>query len=99
MTAKIEQEGEDHFSVSGDMTFNTTHQLLLQSKNLFKKAKELHLNLTGVNRADSAGLALLLEWISQIEQQGGKVWVEGLPESLQTIAKLCQIETTLEKHQ
>lgn len=94
--AKIDREEGSRFRVSGDMTFATTRKLLVDSKALFQKTKDISLNLSEVNHADSAGLALLLEWMAEAEQKGGEVSVEGMPESLLAIAKLCQMETTLE---
>ena len=93
--AKIDQETDSRFRVSGDMTFATTRQLLEESKVLFKKNEKLNLNLSGVQHADSAGLALLLEWIAEAEQAGGKISIGGIPDSLLAIAKLCRMEKTL----
>lgn len=97
--ATIEKIDDHRFKVNGDMTFNTTQALLSASKQLFAQAKELNLNLSGVNNADSAGLALLLEWIAEIEKKGGKVSLEGIPAPIRTMAKLCQIESTIEKNE
>ncbi len=77
------------------MTFATTRELLAESKELFQGENMLSLNLAGVEHADSAGLALLLEWIAEAKQSGGEVSVEGMPESLLAIARLCQMEETL----
>ncbi len=93
--AKLDKQKDSGFRVSGDMTFATTRKLLAESKVLFQKTKNLNLNLAEVNHADSAGLALLLEWIAEAEQKGGVVSVEGMPESLLALAKLCQMEPTL----
>ena len=81
--------------MSGDMTFATTRKLLAESRELFDKAQNLKLNLKDVQHADSSGLALLLEWIAETKQRGGEVSIEGMPESLLAIAKLCQMDTTL----
>ncbi len=93
--AKIDKDEESRFRVSGDMTFATTRKLLADSKELFKEAKQLNLNLADVDHADSAGLALLLEWIAEAKQMGGEISIEGMPESLLAIAKMCKMEDTL----
>lgn len=94
--AKITPDGTNGFSVSGDMTFATTRNLLKDSKALFQQAKRLKLDLSAVERADSAGLALLLEWVSQAEQKGGEILIDRIPDSILSIAKLCQLEPTLQ---
>jgi phospholipid transport system transporter-binding protein len=93
--AKIDNDDGGRFRVSGDMTFATTRKLLAESRELFDEAKNLKLNLKDVQHADSSGLALLLEWIAEARQRGGKVSIEGIPESLLAIAKLCQMDATL----
>lgn len=94
--AKIIADGTNGFSVSGDMTFATTRNLLKESKTLFQQARKLKLDLSAVERADSAGLALLLEWVSQAEKKGGEVSIDRIPDSILSIAKLCQLEPTLQ---
>jgi phospholipid transport system transporter-binding protein len=56
---------------------------------------EINLDLAQVERVDSAALALLLEWIAQVKEKGGRVSLKGLPESLLAIARLCQVDSTL----
>jgi phospholipid transport system transporter-binding protein len=94
-TAKIDKETDSRFRVSGDMTFATTRELLAESKALFRKNENLNLNLAGVTHADSAGLALLLEWIAEAEKAGGEISIEDMPDSLLAIARLCRMEETL----
>jgi phospholipid transport system transporter-binding protein len=94
--AKLAQDGEKDFSVTGDMTFATARKLLAESKNLFKKSKRINLHLGKVERADSAGLALLLEWVSQAERMGAEIMLDGIPEPILAIARLCQVDRLLE---
>jgi phospholipid transport system transporter-binding protein len=93
--AKLIRDGAFRFHVEGEMTFATVRQLLRQSENYFGKSQDLEIDLTGVTSADSAGLALLLEWKARAVQAGTEVAVEGLPESMQSIAHLCRIGTLL----
>lgn len=92
---RIEPAGKDRFQVKGDMIFSTVRELLSETRPLFQNTKRLELDLSQVNRTDSAGLALLLEWIDEAEKQGGKLALEGLPESLLAIARLSQMDEIL----
>ncbi|MEN8167685.1 MAG: STAS domain-containing protein [Pseudomonadota bacterium] len=96
MKAKLDRDGEKDFHVTGDMTFATARKLLVESKNLFEKSQRINLHLGRVERADSAGLALLLEWLSQAERMGGELIIDGIPESILAIARLCQVDRLLE---
>jgi phospholipid transport system transporter-binding protein len=93
--AQLIRDGAFRFHVEGAMTFATAKQLLHQSEAYFSKPQNLEINLCGVTSADSAGLALLLEWKARAAQVGTEVVVEGLPESMQSIAHLCRIEPLL----
>lgn len=93
--ALIKRDGAFRFHVEGEMTFATARQLLGQSEDYFTKPQDLEINLSRVTAADSAGLALLLEWKARAAQAGKQVVVEGLPESMLSIAHLCRIEPLL----
>ena len=97
MEAKLERRGDGGFQVAGDMTFATTPALLETSRALFRDGRELRLDLTGVEHADSAGLALLFEWLAQARRQGSSLSIRGLPESLLSLARLCQLDGELAK--
>jgi phospholipid transport system transporter-binding protein len=93
--ASIIRDGAFRFHVEGEMTFDTAKQLLSQSEDYFTKPQDLEINLSRVTAADSAGLALLLEWKARAGQAGKLLVVEGLPEAMQSIAHLCRIEPLL----
>ena len=57
--------GEGKFSLGGKMTFLTAGAILYASENLFEEHTRIEVDLSGINDTDSAGLALLLEWITQ----------------------------------
>jgi phospholipid transport system transporter-binding protein len=97
-TAEISRQGKNGLKVIGDMTFSTAPRLYDDSITLLKneKGKELNIDLTQVAKADSAGLALLLEWLVLVKRKGGRLVVKGMPESMQAIAHLCQIDSTLD---
>jgi len=56
--------GEGHFALNGEMTFETAERILLASEEPFEQHTRIEVDLAGVTRSDSAGLALLLEWIT-----------------------------------
>jgi phospholipid transport system transporter-binding protein len=56
--------GDGRFSVSGELGFATAVEALNTSRRLFESCTRIDLDLAGVTRADSAGLALLLEWVN-----------------------------------
>lgn len=93
--AQIVRDGAFRFHVEGEMTFATANELLRQSVSYFQKPQDLEIDLSQVTAADSAGLALLLEWKARAVEDGVQVSVVGLPEAMQSIAHLCRIEELL----
>ncbi|MCU7798365.1 MAG: STAS domain-containing protein [Candidatus Thiodiazotropha sp. (ex Semelilucina semeliformis)] len=95
-TAIIERDGAFHFHVKGEMTFATAKQLLKQSEDFFFQSQDIEIDLSQVTGADSAGLALLLEWKARATQQGVQIVINEIPEGVMSIAHLCQIEPLLQ---
>ena len=62
---ELVDEGDGRFAVRGDMSFATANSLLRRSDKLFARHQSLAIDLSAVTKADSAGLALIIEWKSQ----------------------------------
>ncbi len=94
-STRIERDGAFSFHVEGEMTFATAKTLLQQSAEFFAKPQSLEVDLSRVTAADSAGLALLLEWKSMAIRLGGQIEVKAIPDAMMSIAHLCRIESLL----
>ena len=57
------QQGLGDFVVKGDLTFTTIDTKTLKSFDFSGITKQITIDLTGVASTDSAGLALMIEWI------------------------------------
>lgn len=61
--ARLDKGGRDgHFRLQGELTFDTVSELLASSQALLAALPHIRIDLAGVDRSDSAGLALLVEW-------------------------------------
>ncbi|MES9941240.1 MAG: STAS domain-containing protein [Candidatus Thiodiazotropha sp. 6PLUC2] len=94
--ARIEKADGSQFQVHGAMTFEHAKVLLQQSEKLFVALPEIEIDLSQVEKADSAGLALMLEWMAWAAERETKVSFIGVPEAILSIAHLCQIESLLD---
>ena len=92
---KVERDGEFRFHVQGDMTFSSVKNLLQRSNELFSSIEALEVDLSQVDHADSAGLALVLEWMAQAAERNARIVFTGIPESMVSIARLCHVESLL----
>jgi phospholipid transport system transporter-binding protein len=88
---ELKDIGDGHFELSGDMSFGTVAEILRTSERAFGQFEKLEVNLSQVRKADSAGLALLLEWKVQAGQRAIQINYVDIPESLLAIAKTTEV--------
>jgi phospholipid transport system transporter-binding protein len=93
--AKLEQNGEGRYRVSGELSFATVTELLLQSRSLFAGESSIEVDLSGVTHADSAGLSLLIEWLRQARLQGKQLRYLALPVQLNALASISEVDGLL----
>lgn len=55
----------------------------------------LRVDCSGLTDTDSAGLAVLLEWCAVARARGITLQFEALPETLQRLARISEVETLL----
>ena len=89
--------GNGRFSLSGSMTFATAGQILRISEDLFEEHTRLEMDLSGVEETDSAGLALLLEWITWANHTVREIRFEGMPARIDAIAKTTEVDSLLKR--
>ena len=92
---ELKRLDDSRFELHGAMSFETVDRILRESQKLFGSYKDLQVDCSGVNDADSAGLALLLEWKSQAYRQSGEIHFSGLPQSIVAIARTTEVDHLL----
>lgn len=91
----LKDDGDGHFSLSGEMTFATVENILESSEAPFEKHTRLEVDLSGITDTDSAGLALLLEWITWANHTVREIRYIGTPERIMAIARVTEVEALL----
>lgn len=81
--------------LSGPLVFATAGELLTVSRELFAGSSGISIDLSGVTKVDSAGLALLLEWLRWGQAEQRPVTFSALPDKLLAIARLSGVEEML----
>ena len=89
--------GEGRFELSGDVSFHTAEDILRSSGKLFAGLDSIEVNLSNVKQTDSAGLALLLEWISRATAASTEICFTNIPEKIHAIAVTADINELLER--
>lgn len=84
----IIKQGPRHFVIDGDLTFATIDKQTLKSFSFLKAASEVTVDLSRVTNTDSAGLALMIEWIKYSRHNRTQLSFKNIPEQLLNLAKL-----------
>jgi phospholipid transport system transporter-binding protein len=93
----IKDLGDGRFAISGEMTFATAEQILRASEAPFEEHTQLEIDLSGVTDSDSAGLALLLEWVTWANHSVREIRFESVPEKIHAIATTTEVEPLLSR--
>lgn len=91
----IDADG-DTIRLSGRLDFSTVPDAIGKLRVLIRPNAELALSLAGVDRANSAGLVLLLEAKQAAARARTRLRLEDLPESLVHLAGMCNLEPMLQ---
>jgi phospholipid transport system transporter-binding protein len=81
--------------LAGDLVIGSVATLLNQAKSLFPNHRHVIIDFKDVPRVDSAGLALLLEWVEWARNHDTNIRFLNVPEALIRIARLSNVEDML----
>lgn len=81
--------------LEGDLNFSSVSAVLRSLPTAVTGNREIQVDLMGVTRADSAGLALLLEWLREAERAGRAITFIHVPKQLLAISRLCGLDEIL----
>lgn len=93
----ISESSPGRVSVAGELTFATAREARQLGVLVFEAstADRLVVDCAGVTRADSAGLAVLLDWLSWGRRRARAVLLENLPPTLIAIARISELDGLL----
>jgi phospholipid transport system transporter-binding protein len=94
---KLEDRGGGKFALSGHMSFDTAGHILRDSEEMFEEHTRIEVDLCEVTETDSAGLALLLEWITWANHTVREIRFVGMPEKIDAIAKTTEVDHLLKR--
>src|SRR6187551_3276608 len=85
----------DTLALSGVLTFATAARAYAEGGRALASGSQTRLDLAGVTRADSAGLACVLALAANASRDGRHLAVVHWPEGLRALAAVCDVETLL----
>lgn len=93
----ISESQPGQVAVTGELTFASARDarqlgvMVLESSS----AGRIVVDCSGVTKADSAGLAVLLDWLAWGRRRSRAVSLQGLPPSLIAIARISEVDQLL----
>ena len=92
---QIRAKGSKAYELLGPLDFETVSGLRLQGFGLLDGQPQLVLDLAGVERSDSAGIALLLEWVREAQRRGTEIRFRNMPPQMSAIARTSGLDKLL----
>lgn len=92
---RLTQAGPGSFGLSGEVGFEDAARLLEEGERAFAHLQEVEVDLAGVTRADSAGLALLIEWSLAARDAGRRFRYRNVPAGVASLAGISDVSELL----
>jgi phospholipid transport system transporter-binding protein len=81
----------DRYALKGAVTYATVTPLWGSTKDLFRSKGPFFVDLSAVTEIDSAGLALLVEWVRRCREHGATIRFEQAPPKLSALARIGDV--------
>jgi phospholipid transport system transporter-binding protein len=85
----LASRGDGTFEMSGSLTFQTVPQFQTHAGTLLLGgAQPVTIDMRGVTQADSAGLALMIEWLQMARNERRKLAFANIPEQVSELIRV-----------
>ena len=96
--AQLVENEDGSWLLQGELDFTSVLSVLRHDGVYMRGKNPLTVDLKGVTRSDSAGLALLLQWSRDSEIAGNSIEFVNVPAQLLSIARVCGLDDILSLH-
>lgn len=91
-SASVQFVAPHTLAVHGVLTFFTVPDLVQTGQRAIQEHKNVLVDLSAVTHCDSAGLALLVEWLRTAKTSHCELAFAHIPEQLRAIMQLCGLD-------
>jgi phospholipid transport system transporter-binding protein len=97
LDSQIVRSGAGRFSVTGALTFATARRACEVGLRAFaaEEDKSLVVDCSGVSAGDSAGLAVLLQWVGWAVRQQRSLKFLHVPAAIEAMARISEVDDLL----
>ena len=94
-SVSLERLADDRAALQGELTFDSVPTLVTAIDGFLVDGGALTLDLSGVTRSDSAGVALLVSWERKVRANNMHLSYSAVPEQLLVLARVSGLEQML----
>ena len=91
----IQRVADGRLEASGALGYESAGRALPGGLALIEKGKPCTIDLSRVTEADSAGLAVLVEWLATARARGATIRYECIPAQILAVARISDLESLL----
>ncbi len=97
-TVSIQQGREGRLEIHGELSFASVPALWRECRAQCAAGNAIDIDLGQVQRSDSAGLALLVEWLREAQRSGANLRFFNIPAQMLEMARASGLEQILPLH-
>jgi phospholipid transport system transporter-binding protein len=95
MPGQLEDLGQGNFALRGELDACSVAILWKEAKRLFSEQTPVKIDLSHISRSDSAGVALLIEWLRDARAQNWRLQFVNIPPQMMAIINVADLEELL----
>lgn len=94
---RLEKSQDGRFLLHGDLSWRSVPDLWQQTQSMLETTtgNGIEIDLQGVGRVDSSGIALLIEWFRLAKNSKKSILFTHVPAQMRAIAKVCDLDDIL----
>ena len=89
------RQADERLVMQGELDFTTVVRLREAVQPLLGSGNDVRIDLQGITRSDSAGLALLVEWMRAAQRLGKPIQFLNIPAQMLAIARVSSLDQVL----
>ncbi|NBV74730.1 MAG: STAS domain-containing protein [Methylococcaceae bacterium] len=89
---KLTEEAPGYYTLKGSLTFASIDSHAPQPFKFLRGVDSMSIDLSQLQASDSAGLALMIEWIRQSRMSRVKLSFRNIPEQLMALARISGLD-------
>jgi phospholipid transport system transporter-binding protein len=91
----LEPGGANAYRARGALNFDSATRAFARGADVLRPGAAVEMDLSNVGEGDSAGLAVLIEWLAIARSRNVALRYTGIPSGILAIARIAEIEDLL----